>query len=224
LLANCVELITRFAAVKNILEVGEASTKAAIEIMTPSGASAAGSPGSHYVDSLKAADLLVFIQAGLIQEWNIFLDSIFGEVVLHYLEIGDRSKLPSQRFYLDKLDPNNLPDLRSSISNAAKESFSFHPYDKRIETLCSIFNIQKNSSLDKEMKKHVEIRNIFQHYRGEVRKTDIEKIGRNYFEVLDENKKIKKYYEQDKLELTLPEIEHLNQTIESYSEKFEVLP
>ena len=223
LLANCGDLITRFETGKDILEVGEVSTKAAMKIMTLSSAPDAGPSKSYYVGSLKAADLLVLVHAGLIQEWNIFLDSIFGEVLLYYLEIGDRSKLPSQRFDLDKLEPKSLPDIRSSISNAAKESFSFDPYNKRIETLCGIFNIKKDSALDKEMTKHVVSRNIFQHNRGEIRETDTAKIGQNHFEVLDEDGNRKQYTEGQKIVLTLPEIEHLNAVIKQYSEKFEVL-
>lgn len=223
LLENCEQLITRFEASKDFLEVGEASTKAAMKHIASSGPSDAGISRSYFIGSLKASDLLVLVHAGLIQEWNIFLDSVFGEVILHYLEIGDRSNLPSQRFDLKKVDPRSLPVLRSSISNAARESFSFEPYNKKVEALCSIFNIKKNSDLDKEMTKHVEIRNIFQHNRGEIRETDLEKIGQDCFEVLDGDGNIKQYRNGEKMLLGLPEIERLNKIIKQYSKKFEVL-
>ena len=224
LLRNCEDLITRFETAKDILEVGEASTKAAMKIMTSSGASDAGPSESYYVGSLKASDLLVLVHAGLIQEWNIFLDSVFAEVVLYYLERGDRSALPSQRVDLDKLDPKSLADLRSTISNAARESFSLEPYRKRIGMLTSIFSIKKDLALDKEMTIHVVIRNIFQHNRGQIRPTDLAKIGQNGFEVLDEDGDKKQYTAGQKIELSLPELEHLKVIIKQYSEKFEVLP
>lgn len=207
--------------------MGQTTAVAATKLITlSSGGSTGPSKEKDYLsDSMGVSELLVLVHAGLVQEWNIFLDSVFGRVVMHYLETDMGNVLPSQRFNLNRIKATNLPDMRESISDAAKEAFSFKSYKMRIESLRDIFGVD-TSTLDAEMKKHVEIRNIFQHNRGVVRETDLVKIGQpngGYFKLLDEKNNKKKYYRGNKISLSKPEVENLNEIVKKYSKEFEVL-
>jgi len=227
LLYNCDSLVTRFETASLTIEVGQASTKAAIALMSSSTRSSATMAAKHKisVDNMAKSELLVLVHAGLIQEWNIFLDTVFSKVVIYYLETNKWNALPSQKIDLKRIRANNLVNMRESISEAAKEAFSRRSYKERIKTLRKIFQV-KHSTIDTEMTMHVEVRNIFQHHRGLIRRTDLDKIGQpagGYFELLDENKKQKRFYDCEKIELSKPEIDNLNGIIKNYSERFEDL-
>jgi len=172
--------------------------------------------------------------AALVQEWIIFVSSVFARSVLYFLETNATSRLPKQTLRLNKINSSSLRNMRESISEAVKESFSYEGYSKRIKTLRSIFNIkeaqlenhekkQQVEELNNEMIKHVAIRNIFQHNRGKIRKDDLEGISPQYFELLNENGKKKKFVENDDIILSFPEVVFLNKTIKHYSKLFEVL-
>lgn len=235
LLRNCQRFVGRFESAKSYLEIGQQAAEAAAERIVSSGTSSAKVlTHSIFTDSLQASDILVLVHAGLVQEWTLFLDSVFSEIVLYYLKIRDPAKLPSQKVDLRRIDPKNLTTIINTISDAAKMSFSFQAYEDKIHTLRDTFSL-KSSQLDPplkdylelwdfEMTKHVEIRNIFQHSRGKVRPTDLDKIGRTYFDLLDDNGNKIKYTKDHEIVLTLKEIEHLNEIIKLYSEKFGDLP
>jgi len=235
LLRNCDKFIDRFTKAKLAVEVGQVSTKAAVQYITSSDtSSAATAEQDYFADAMGVSELLVLVHAGLIQEWSIFLDFVFGKVVLHYLETDMCDALPLQKFNLKKIKATSFYDMRVSISQAAKESFSFENYDEKIKRLRSIFGIKSSQmneeakkhleALDAEMKKHVEIRNVFQHNRGIIRKRDLTAIGQQYFELLDDDGNTRQYKKDDEMVLSKPEIENLNELIKKYSEKFEVLP
>lgn len=235
LLRNCNKFIERFMKAKLAVEVGKASTKAAVQIIASSDTSSvATAKQDYFADAMGVSELLVLVHAGFIQEWSIFLDSIFRKVVLHYLETDMCDALPSQKFNLNKIKATSFYDMRVSISQAAMESFSFENYDDKIKMLRSIFGIKssqleekdkiKLEAMNAKVKKHVEIRNVFQHNRGIIRERDLTAIGQKYFELLDDDGNKRQYKKDDEMILSKPEIENLNELIKKYSEKFEVLP
>lgn len=236
LLSNCNRLVKRSEKAQIFLKIGQEYTKAAAKVITEGTKTSSRSifRETYFTESLDASDLLILAQAGLIQEWHIFLHSVFGKVVLHYLKTNQPEHLPPQSLDLKKLIPGSFYNIRQSVAEAAKEAFSGLGYQQRISMVRSIFGIKisqleesvrrHREELDSEMRKHVTIRNIFQHHRGIVKKTYLLKIGRECFKILGEDGKEIEYREGNSLELTLPEINRLNKVIKNYSILFEVLP
>lgn len=227
LLDRCNDLIKRFSEAARYLAIGHATDQIVRQgtagINSRSKKTSSSSTTTQYqAEPTGRQDLLVLIHATLIQEWLIFLDCVFGEAVLHYLKEGLPSRLPSMSFKLNKVKPESLVQMRKSICNSAKDSFSFTSYPRKITTLLKLFDVEINENIQAEMKKHVTVRNIFQHNRGLVKESDLAE-GQQYFELLNERGGKSKYYRDEKIILSFPEIENLNQIIKNYSEKFEEL-
>lgn len=237
LVGNCDGLVEQYAMIIGKWQASEAYANVYSKYTPGSrhpGVARTSSTGYEYTPDPKTITILISpAHAALVQEWIIFVSSVFGRAVLYFLETNATSRLPKQPLRLNKINPSSLRNMRESISEAVKESFSYEGYSKRIITLRSIFNIKEAQlenhekkqveELNNEMIKHVAIRNIFQHNRGKIRKDDLEGISPQYFELLNENRKKEKYVENDEIFLFWPEIEKLNQTIKNYSKKYEVL-
>lgn len=220
LLKNCDNWLSRFESISVYLSVGAAATT---ELQKKTSQSTAGSQ-QWYVQPMSTheSDVIILIQTALVQEWNIFIDSVFYATILHFLEMGDVDKLPTERVDLKKIVSSDICSLRKSIATAARESFSFKPYDNKIEILRKIYKVN-DGPIESVLKKHVEIRNIFQHNRGLVRQTDLIKTGGAGFDILQEDQTKKIYKVGDTIILTLCEVKHFNKTIKDYSNNFEVL-
>ena len=78
----------------------------------------------------------------IIQEWQIFLDELFEQVVRHYLQTCQEDKLPHQALDLNDIDPVSLVRMRKSVSLAARKKFSLHPYDDRLGRIRRIFGLE----------------------------------------------------------------------------------
>jgi len=170
------------------------------------------------------SDLLVLIHAMLIQEWLIFLDSVFGEAVLYCFKNGLTDRLPSMSLNIKKMETDSLVKMRESICFALKEVFSFINYPDKIRIIHKISNVSCDEVLKQEMKKQVTVRNVFQHSRdGEVRQRDLDVIDSRSFEILDDSGNVQPYKLGDRIKLSKPEIDRLIETIKLYSQKFEVL-
>lgn len=227
LLTNCDDWINRFKRLKVHLDVGAAATAAYQQNVGQTSSATGDQENFRAIPEHESSDVLVLVHACLVQEWTIFLDSVFSQAVFHLLKVGNAEKLPEETLDLKDLDPSKISNLRKSIAKTACENFSFRPYDKKIETICSMFGVEGdsgNSTSDSaKMRKHIEIRNIFQHNRGIVRKKDMERIGIKFFKILQEDQTIKEYGEGTKIILTVDEIQDLNKTINTFSKCFEVL-
>ena len=229
LLTNCNDWIDRFERLKIHLNVGVAAATAYQQNVgqTPSATGGQIDTQDVSVQQISDVDVLILVHACLVQEWSIFLDSIFSKGVFFLLKVGNGARLPRETLDLKQLDPANINKLRESIATTACENFSFRPYDKKIEIICSMFGVNGdpgNSTSDSaKMRKHVEIRNIFQHHRGVVRNKDLKRIGITSFKILQNDRSYKDYVEDLKIILTFCEIQDLNKTIKSFSKCFEVL-
>ena len=178
----------------------------------------------YFADSMGKSVLLILVHAGLIQEWNIFLDSVFRKVVLYCLETNQLDRLQCVEIDLREITPISLSAVRESISSAAWYSFAFSPYNKKTGQLRTIFKTKENDeALNDEMKIHVEIRNIIQHHRGIIREDHLKRIGKDSIKILNEKGELTPHSVGVEIKLSLPAIKKLNQTINEYSKQFEVL-
>jgi len=241
LIYNCDEIIKLYTTMIGKAQFGEVTSHNYQQYIAGAGknigkAQTGGDAQNYPLDPKTVSLLLRPAHAALVQEWLIFLESVFGRIVFHYLKTKTPEKLPSRHFYfsLKKVEPSSLVNIRKSIADIAKESFSFEKYENRIKILRNIFKIKESqldettkadiAKMNEEMKKQVTVRNIFQHNRGQIRKTDLEEIGKKHFKMLNEKGENVTYNEGDDIILSMQEIEKLNNTIKEYSLKFEVLP
>jgi hypothetical protein len=214
--------MTRFAKTTQAISVGHAAMGA----MHPPSVSAAtvSSPVSFMSpDCLDQSDILILIQAAIVQEWQIYLDSIFEASLEHLLKSEQQSRLPFQLLDLRDIDPKSKSSLRKSVARAAREGFAFQRYDEKVKVIRKLFDAELEEDRLHELKKHVEIRNLFQHNRGTVRETDLQRIGRAEFEIRDGGGSATPYRAGQTIHLAQGEIAYLVDSLETISEHLEVL-
>ena len=229
LIRSCEDLVSKFLESERLLTIGHAADQI-VRHGTRGGAPTSGDTSSdavatqYDVNPSGLSDLLVLVQATLVQEWLIFLDSVFGEAVLYCLKNNLASRLPMLSLGVKKLEPTSLVKMRESICYALREAFSFNRnYPDKIKTLHKMFKVPADKKLQGEMKKHVTIRNIFQHHRGVIRPRDLNAIGKQDFEMLDDAGNQKAYKKGELIVLSKLEVVSLKDVIKRYSQKFEVL-
>ena len=167
---------------------------------------------------------MILTHGVLIQEWELFLYGVFAEGVIYYLR-GYNFDSPRFNINFKNLKPTKeIAALHENIASEAIESFK--GYKQLIDQSLKLFWLTdvKKSEVGKEMKKHVIIRNIWQHSRGKIRPQDLEEYGKNgqYFELFDDEGKLNKRVADDPAILSRKDIYMLFDTIEKYSEKFQV--
>lgn len=158
----------------------------------------------------------------LIQDWEHFLYDIFVEGVIYYLK-GYNLSDSIYKLRLKNLKPSTeLAEMRENLS--AEVRASSRGYKDLFKQTRILFNVKK-SKLLKEMQKQAQIRHIFQHSKGIIRRKDLSEIGSNgpdaSFEILNDKKKLETYKEGQKILLSLPEIQKLYTVIKEYSEAFQ---
>ena len=129
-------------------------------------------------------NLMEYYHGRIIQEWYLFLKQIFGEAILFHLKNRSLSRFPSitmRKVNLRELKPTSkITELRQSLCFILKESFSFLPYDRRIDLIKRFFitnHIEQN--VRREIKKHILFRNSFEHHNGIIREDVLRQIGRS---------------------------------------------
>jgi len=190
---------------------------------------------STSVNNTSITLLRTAIHGAMISEWDIFLNNVFGEAFLYMLEsknipilVSILSLIKNLNFNFEETIPTTEFELYEKIGNGAKDNFSFENHGIKLKTLKKLFifdDIGNSSELEQEMKKQVQIRNIFQHNRGEVRKDDLIKIGREnqYLKIISDEEQSIEYREGNKIVLSKQEIENCYKTIEAYSKNCQVL-
>jgi len=226
LLQNCEELINRFRNTSVCLRVGEAAAAAYESSSSTTAASASSSQRQcPSLTSLGDSEILVLVQAGIVQEWQVYLDAVFEMIVRHSLITCDLSRLPSRlEIDIKDIDPKSVSTVRGSTAKAARERFSFLAYSEKVKSMCNIFgvNVKSEDASVFELRKHVEIRNIFQHNRGTVREDDLRKIGKASYDIREPGG-VQEYCGGQKIVLTSDEVDYLASVLESFSKNFEVL-
>lgn len=155
----------------------------------------------------------------LIQEWEHFLREIFVEGVIHYLkgyDLGDPKYKISLKILKTTIEET---ERRKNISSEVINSL--WGYDNLFKQSRKLFKIEECDLLNRT-NKHIKVRHIFQHNRGEIRSRYLKEIGREsrYLEVFNDEGKPISYREGDTIKLSRPEIQDVYDTIEKCSEKF----
>jgi hypothetical protein len=229
LVSRCDDCITYLGQTGRHLVIAEVVDRAAKQVREPTAEDTAATERFRWTPSSPTGlgRILDYVHMAMVQERLIFLHSAFAEAVLQILSRTTTRPLPRISLRLNGLKSAKLTELRQSISEAARDSFSFRPYEDRMDILRTLFDVRGCSELQEGMKKHVGIRNVLQHNRGVIRESDLRKIGQpqnGCFAVLDENGKDSRYRGGQQIVLSVHEIKALNKLIRNYSEKFEELP
>jgi hypothetical protein len=140
------------------------------------------------------------------------------------------TELPSQvSIRLDELNGKELKSIkavREAICSAARESFAFLAYKDKVHILKKAFKVKARGcphADEDEIKKHVVVRNIFQHHRGVVDAGSLGLIGKNTIDLMKDDGTQQSFEERTRIELSPKDISALCKAIENYSEIFEVL-
>ena len=123
---------------------------------------------SHFLDRLtyfaQAREPFSDGHGVMTQEWELFLYDIFGEGVIYYLSLGN----PKYQLRVKNLKPTiEVIEVRNHICEEIKESF--RGYEELFRQARMLFGVDE-PGLFKEMQRQIQIRHIFQHNRGIVRK------------------------------------------------------
>lgn len=159
----------------------------------------------------------------LIQEWEHFLYDVFVEGVIYYLRGYDLD--PDCKLHLKNLKPRTeVSEMRKNLSAEVKKSH--WGYERLFDHSRKLFKVQEAKLLE-EMQKHVQVRHVFQHNRGEIREEDLIAIGMSEnvpnrcFSILDDKGQMRKYKKGETVFLSKPEIQKLLEIIEKYSNAFQ---
>jgi len=225
------ELIDNCNEAKNLLQAGDRLIGEGSKSIAQSTTNGIGGAETSYTETVDASkydskliqNVRILVHAIVIQEWHIFLNEVFGEAVMYYLKGGKLNKPPSGQLELKRFNATRkITEMRENIYDSAKERFGGLGYKDRIDKLRGIFGISSDEFC-KTIKKHVMIRNIFQHHRGIVRKSDIKEIAEpgQDINVLNDDGDVRSFSAGMKIVLSNAEIEELLKAIEKYSEVFQ---
>jgi len=166
---------------------------------------------------------MILTHGVLIQEWEHFLNDVLVEGVIHYLRGYDLD--PDFKLHLKNLKPGTeVSEIRKKLSAEVKKSH--WGYKNLFDHSRKLFKVQE-TKLFEEMQKHVQVRHVFQHNRGEIREEDLIAIGMSEnapdrcFSVLDDKGQMRKYKKGETILLSNPEIQKLLEIIEKYSQAFQ---
>jgi len=133
--------------------------------------------------------------AQLVQIFFSYLDDCYLQVLQEVLIRGNSSGLKLRKASV-RLDPMDyLPDghdgnegsgtwftLRGIVSDMW-HAFMFEPFEQKAEMLFRPLAYKPDPSLHFELRKHVHIRNAFQHHGGQLTQEMLDRLGRNHLEL-----------------------------------------
>jgi hypothetical protein len=151
-------------------------------------------------------ELPIVAQGEMVAQLNEFLDGCYLRVLQEVFDSGNRSGLT-----LDKFKANLNPSLyepQREADDAATEhregvnwltmrglirdiwiSYKFEPFDSKTSMLFRACDYEIDDSLQKEINKHVQLRNCVQHHQRTVTSDSLRKAGVQEFNLLAENGK-----------------------------------
>lgn len=173
----------------------------------------------------------VALHASLVQEWHTYLNAVYERVAWECLtRKKDISSLSSLRVRLEGLDAEDAPGLRRSICRVARSAFSDKGYEDRIPMLNKVFGWVPDDATraaQATTRKHVKIRNIFQHNRGVLNEQGAKDLGvppGSALGLSDDRGNAQQCSIDHTIMLSRCEIQQLTAAMETHSQTYEVLP
>jgi hypothetical protein len=220
LIGNCKNFIARLNQAEQTMTVGYVQQQ--VSKLTPT-----ESTGDTIIinTEVNSEDLRILTHAFIIQEWHIFLDSIFAKVITYKLYHRNMiPKIPKMNIKIDfeDIDLSTKSKARYYICDKLKETFSYDPYDEKIDKIKKLVNLQSYDTELLFIKKNVTVRNIFQHQKGIVYPRDLAKLGGS-LTLLDSKNNSVAFKANDNLKISKIEINKLYETIDKITENLQVI-
>jgi hypothetical protein len=130
------------------------------------------------------------IHGQFVQKWLDFLDRMFGQILDGHL--SGRASYPdlsgSIELKLDLLDLSAIlgPNLIPIIQESALRWFNFLKPEDKLKKIKKALKVASDETLERAVKKHILVRNLFQHNNGVLRQDDIDRLGLKAITLLDD--------------------------------------
>lgn len=147
-----------------------------------------------------------------IAAWNDLLSAIFRSSVSAHLD--GRKKFPSFKNRKSSFDFSSSASPLNQIQDSINKEFAFMAYKDRLKTITSCLESKRHIDIELMfIKKHVEIRNSFQHHNGVVTLDLLKDIGNSKLELIGENFETVALKENEKILLTAGECANLKSAL-----------
>lgn len=221
LLCNCKGFIARLNKAEETMTAGYVHQQASQMV------SSASSGGSITIDTrVDSEDLRILTHAFIIQEWHIFLDNVFAMVIVHkLLHKKVISNFPKMNVKIDfsDVDLSTVSKARNYICDKLKETFSYDPYDEKIDKIKKLVDLKPYITTELPfIKKNVIVRNIFQHQKGVVSSGDLTRLGGSLTLLGDANAPVS-FNAGDQLHISKTEIKALYETFHNTTKNLQVI-
>ncbi len=170
------------------------------------------------IDELRAfksvyPDFVIEVFHGrLVQRWNDLLHKIVGEYL--DLHLAGTRQLTEMKTRQVKLDFRDACPLDKQIRAAVLRSFDFDRYQERFRLVdCILGGGTDIRGQAEHIRRHIQIRNAFQHHNGHVRTEDLVELGCNELVLLDESGTDQPYLAGSRLHLCVPELDKFRRSL-----------
>lgn len=140
--------------------------------------------------------------ARLIHEWHLTLQAWYAILLTEHLK-GEVNR-PSLKPIQIRFNPH-ADELLDGVVEEATAQFDWLTSHERLSLIAGALGVDLPADLSPEIKKHVAVRNIFQHNKGTVRAGDLKDLGLagdRGIHLLDNALKKREFVEGERLEIT----------------------
>ncbi|MTJ52233.1 hypothetical protein FJR38_05870 [Anabaena sp. UHCC 0253] len=159
------------------------------------------------------------VHAKIIQRWYEFLSQLFKYILnSHFSNQKNYTTSKSFKFdtYLD-LSVDTGDNIIQNIQERALEKFDFLKADDKLKQIEKILNKNVNNEVKKKIKKHIIVRNTWQHNNGIVRKYDLGQLGDSKIILMNDQAQELQVKENEKLIITYYELLEVNRDFRDVS-------
>lgn len=175
---------------------------------------------------------LTAVHGGIVASFFDYLDGIYLDIVQYVFgcENEDRLKLSkiNVKLPLDEISKGiddgyfNSWLLLRYVESAIWKDFKFWSFKDKLREICRAVGYDVDEGVKRNLRKHIEIRNAFQHHSGQFTSEMRKAIAQDYIDLLDESGKYKRCELWNIIELSVPEIEELCDYLENFANSYEL--
>ena len=156
-------------------------------------------------DAHKAA-IPELVHAQMVEKWYDFLNQLFEKIVIdHFSGVKSYPKVPELKVTID-FSIDNSTTLIENIPERAREWFDFIKADKKIGKIEKLLGIRIDQQLKSDIKKHIVVRNLLEHNKGVIRCRDVNELGNQVINLIDDSATSKDFKVGDRVKITFYEL------------------
>lgn len=219
--ANFRELLLGMAAFELGMRSLQENLSGSVSILVAGGASSEPIHVStliHNQDTVKRGNIELF-QSKAIALWNDLIVDLYTVSVCNHIDHSVRSAaLKKSKVDIDFSLEILIPD---QIKNALVRDFSFSNHGSKLDVIKKIFPMASYSSQLSFIKKHVEIRNSFQHHSGIMHAGGLKILGVDKISIKDDDGNDVNVCAGEKIHISVVEIDKLKSALFELSSHME---